>query len=203
MDKDARCKRAQFIDRTSDIRETFSFAHPEQVIKAGQVYCSDVYGFMLYDLTSQSSQSYLKSWNTFVKLAWNVPVDTYTYLVENCLAENFVSLRKQVYSRYVKFFQNLFSSTSKEVRHLARIVSRDARSTVYRNVNFLLETSGLSPWDFSNWKIVQKIENSTVPPNNDWRMSMLKKTLAMRSRKNACLESCEQITKMIDSLCNT
>ena len=124
------------------------------------LYFSDVYGFMLYGL---SSQSYL------VKLAWNVPIDTKTCLVENCLAENFVSLRKQVYSRYVKFFHNLFSSTSKEVGHLARIISRDARSTVYRNVNFLLETSGLSPWDFSNWKIMQKVKNSNVPSNYDWQ----------------------------------
>ena len=76
MEQDARCKRAQFIDRTSDLREIFSFAHPEQIIKAGQVYASDVYGFMLYDLSSQASQSYMKSWNTFVKLAWNVPRST-------------------------------------------------------------------------------------------------------------------------------
>ena len=68
MEQDARCKRAQFIDRTSDIREIFSFAHPEQIIKAGQVYASDVYGFMLYDLSCQASQSYMRSWNTFVKL---------------------------------------------------------------------------------------------------------------------------------------
>jgi hypothetical protein len=34
-------------DRTSDLREIFRFAHPEQIIKAGQVYASDVYGFML------------------------------------------------------------------------------------------------------------------------------------------------------------
>ena len=61
MEQDARCKRAQFIDRTSDIREIFSFAHPEQFIKAGQVYASDVYGFMLYDLSSQASQSYMRS----------------------------------------------------------------------------------------------------------------------------------------------
>ena len=203
MDQDARCKRAQFIDRTSDIRETFSFAHPNQIIKAGQVYASDAYGFMLYDLSSQSSQSYLKSWNTFVKLAWNVPLNTYTYIVENCLAENFVSLKKQIYSRYVKFFQNLFTSSSKEVRHLARIVSRDARSTVFRNVQFLLDTSGLSPWDFANWRIVQKIDNSPVPPNNGWRMSLLLKLLATRSEKKASLEDCKQITLMIDSLCNT
>ena len=203
MEQDARCKRAQFIDRTSDLREIFSFAHPEQIIKAGQVYASDVYGFMLYDLSSQASQSYMKSWNTFVKLAWNVPRSTYTYLVENCLAQNFVSLRKQIYSRYVNFFQNLFTSSSKEIRHLVRIISRDARSTVYRNVQFIKELSGLSPWDFASWRIVQKIENSPVPANNEWRLTLLLKLLSYRSEKTASSEDCDRLTQMIESLCNT
>ena len=134
MDMDARTKRASYIDKTCDIRNTFNFAHPDQILKAGQVYCSDAYGFMLYDLSSQASQSYFKCWNTFVKLAWDVPLNTYTYLVENCLAGPFVPLRKQICSRYVNFFRKLFSSTSKEVRHLANIVSRDAKSTVYKNI---------------------------------------------------------------------
>ena len=138
-----------------------------------------------------------------MKLALNLPVDTYTYLVENCLAENFVPLRKQVLSRYAKFFQNLFISTSKEIRHLARIVSRDSRSTVYKNVRFIEETAGLSPWDFSNWRIMKNIENSPVPPNNGWMMSLLLKLLATRSRKKAALEDCEMTIQMIDSLCNT
>ena len=104
-------------------------------MKAGQVYCTDAYGFMLYDLSSQASQSFYKSWNTFVKLAWGVPLDTYTYLVENCLAENFVPLRKQICTRYVSFFNKLFTSSSKEIRHLARIVAHDAKSRVYRTLS--------------------------------------------------------------------
>ena len=203
MDLDAKRKRATFIDKSSDIRETFHFAHPEQIMKACQIYVSDAYGFMLYDLASQSSQSYLKSWNTFVKLAWDVPRSTYTYLVENVLAENFVPFRKQIYSRYVSYFQHLFTSTSQEIRHLARIVSRDARSTVFRNVKFIQEMSGLSPWDYSSWRVVQKIENATVPPNNEWRLSFLEKLLEQRRQKSALLEDTSRLTLMINSLCNT
>ena len=203
MDMDARRKRAQFIDKSSDIRDTFKFAHPKQIIKAVQVYASDAYGFMLYDLSSQASQSYLKSWNTFVKLAWDVPRDTYTYIVEDSLAENFVPLRKQIYSRYVKFFQNLFTSSSKEVRHIARIISHDARSTVFRNINFLQQISGLSPWDYSGWRILEKIGNASAPPNNEWRLSLLMKLLATRRQNLAALEDTNRLTCMINSLCNT
>ena len=203
MDMDARIKRANYIDKTCDIRNTFKFAHPDQIVKAGQLYCSDAYGFMLYDLSSQASQSFLKCWNTFVKLAWDVPLDTYTYLVENSLANKFVPLRKQICSRYVNFLSKLSSSSSKEVRHLAKIVSRDAQSTVYRNIQYIKDVSGLSPWDNTAQQIIQKIENSTIPDNNEWRMTMLMKLLGTRRQMSAVLEDTSNISLMIDSLCNT
>ena len=46
MDMDAKQKRAMFIDKSSDIRDVFNFAHPEQILRACQVYVSDAYGFM-------------------------------------------------------------------------------------------------------------------------------------------------------------
>jgi hypothetical protein len=143
---------------------------------------------MLYDLAIQASQSYLKSWNTFVKLTWDVPRSTYTYLVENVLADNFVPFRKQIYSRYVNFFQNLLTSCSKEIRHLARIVSRDARSIVFKNVKLIEEISGLNLWDYSGWRILLKIENAAVAPGNGWMISFLVKLLDQRRKKRTLLE---------------
>ena len=45
---------------------------------------------------------------------------------------------------------------------MARIVSRDARPTLFKNVKLIEDISGLSPWDFSSWRILQKNENATV-----------------------------------------
>ena len=157
----------------------------------------------LYDSGSQASQSYLKSWNTFVKLAWDVPRSTYTYLVENVLADKFVPFKKQIFSRYVNFFQHLLTSCSKEVRHLTRIVSRDARSIVWKNVELIKSLSGLSPWDFSSWRVVQKIENAPIPPGNEWRITLLVKLLNQRRQKSASLEDTRHLTLMINSLCDT
>ena len=82
-----------------------------------------------------------------------------------------------VYSRFIKFFQNLFCSSSKEVRHLARIVSRDARSTFSGKIQHVQQISGLSPWNFANWRNMEKVEIAAVPQNNEWRMTMLIKLL--------------------------
>ena len=203
MDHDAAIKRAKFIDKTVELRETFSFAYPEQILRAVQVYASDCYGVMLYDLSSQASESYFKTWNTFVKLTWNVSRSTFTYIVDNVLGTNFVSLRHQVYARYVNFFQNLFKSASIEVRHLARIVARDVRSVTSRNVRLIETVSGLSPWDYSKWRIKEKLAKTEIPDNNLWRVGLLQKLLVQRQENNALCIDTKQLDGMIDSLCST
>ena len=154
---------------------------------------------MLYDLSSQATGAFLKAWNTCVKLTWDVSRSTFTYIVENVLAANFVSLRHQAYARYVSFFQGMFKSSSKEVRHLVRIVARDVRSVTSRNVKLIESVSGLSPWDYSKWRIKEKLTKT----NNEWRVGLLVKLLTLRQNKQASFEDTTQVDGMIDSLCCT
>ena len=203
MDHDAAIRRAKFIDKTLELRETFAFALPEQILKAVQIYASDCYGVMLSVLSSQASESYFKAWNTFVKLTWNVPRSTFTYIVENVLASNFDSLRNQAYARYVTFFQNLFSSSSKEVRHLVRIVARDVRSVTSRNVNLIKAVSGLSPWDYTKWRIKNVLPKAASPDNDEWRTGLLLKLLVLRQEQEVTQVDTGQLDSMIDSLCST
>ena len=134
-----------------------------------------------------------------MKLTWGVPRSTYTYLVENVLASNFISLRHQVYGRFVNYFQGLFKSSSREVRHLARIVSRDIRSVTCRNVLLLKEVTGLSPWDYSKRRIEDKLRRKSVPESDEWRPGLLLKLLEMRRGT----EDRKNLDKMIESLCTT
>jgi hypothetical protein len=50
MEYDAVLKRAIFINQSVEIRETFYFASPVEIISAFKVYCSSFYGCMLWDL---------------------------------------------------------------------------------------------------------------------------------------------------------
>ena len=49
MERDIKEKKAMFITRSTEVRETFSFAHPEEILNAVKVYCCDHYGSMLWD----------------------------------------------------------------------------------------------------------------------------------------------------------
>ena len=74
----------------------------------------------------------------------------------------------------------LLTSSSKEVRHLARIVSRDAKCIVFKNIQLIEQISGHKPWDYASWRILENIENVAAPHNNDLRMKMLLKLLETR-----------------------
>ena len=69
-----------------------------------------------------------------MKLAFDVPRNTFTYLVEGFLAFDMTSMRNQILSRYAGFYRKLLNSPSREVRGLARIISSDPRSTTCRNI---------------------------------------------------------------------
>ena len=103
-------------------------------------------------------------------------------MVENVLAADFVSLRNQVYGRYVTYFQNLLKSNSREIRHLVRIVSRDSRSVTCRNVEHLSALTGLSPRDYSVGRIKEKLPKSLVPGGDRWRPGLLLKLFEMRGK---------------------
>ena len=61
MDYDAKCKRAAFIDRSTDIRQMFSFANPNQVLSAVNIYAAHFYGSMLWDLSIEAARQVYRS----------------------------------------------------------------------------------------------------------------------------------------------
>ena len=70
MEKDCQIARAKFIDKNVQLREDISFANPDQILKAIQIYCSDAYGSMIWNLKSAASEQFFKCWNTTVKLVY-------------------------------------------------------------------------------------------------------------------------------------
>ena len=204
MEKDCQRARARFIDKTVQIREQLSFAQPDQILKAIQLLCSDAYGSMLWNFSSAGSEQYFKSWNTCVKLIYEVPRSTFTYLVEGHLAANHLSLRNQILSRYSGFYRNLLQSPSKEVRVLAKIVSADPRSSTCLNLRYLERLTGLNqPQFFSSARIRIALPVRKVPEGEGWRLGLLDNLMKLKQERYLRVEDTKTICAMIDSLCST
>ena len=203
MSYDCKVKKAEFIKTSTDIRETFSFGHPDQVLSAITLYACHFYGAMLWDLSSDICGQVYRSWNTCVKLVWDVPRSTHTYLVDNLLATNHTSIKKLILSRYVKFHKNLLKSKSDEVRILANIVSRDIRSVTGKNLDMIERESGQDPWKTNSFMVKENLSDREVPEQDMWRLPLLCQYLNQRREMETAQEDTGVITDLIDSLCSS
>ena len=88
---------------------------------------------MLWDLYGDVAGQVYCSWNTCVKLVWNLPRSTHNYFVDNMLAEDFPSVRRKILSQYISFSQRLRKSVSSEVRLMSFVAAADIRSNTGRN----------------------------------------------------------------------
>ena len=204
MDNDCKRARSKFIARSSEIRDQLRFAQPLQVLKAIEIMCMDAYGSMLWDLGSNKAEQFFKSWNTCVKLVYNVPLNTYTYLVEGFLAEGMTTMRNKVLCQYAGFYRRLLLSPSREIRGLAKIVSNDPRSATCRNLRLLGKKTGLrDPHEFASYRLKSSLLVQNVPQGEQWRIGLLYSLFQLRTERLQKVMDMKTISAMINSLCST
>ena len=206
MEHDASIKRSIFIQKSVDIRETFSFASPVEIISAFKVYCSSYYGCMLWDLGGEKAGQVFNSWTAAIKLAWGVPRGTRTYLVQQVLAPGITSAKVDILARFGGFFRSLRKSPSHEVAVMANLVGRDLRSTTGKNLALLRDSSGLDPWVFGSARLKEELDKNLtadIPPEDQWRVRYLGSLLEQRQVKHYMgdKEGALQTQGLIDSLC--
>ena len=119
MEHDAKFARARYIDQTVDVRQSFPFASPVDVLRALQVYCSCYYVSLLWNFRDEWANKFFNSWTSAVNLTWGCPRPTRTYLVQQVLACGYTSARSEVMARVLKFFRGLLNSPNREVAILA------------------------------------------------------------------------------------
>ena len=204
---DTEVKRAEYIAKSMELREMINFASPVEVLAATEVYCSDYYRSLAgWDFGGDKASMFFHAWNTHVKLTWNVPRQTKTYLLQQVLASGFTSPRTEVLARFTTFFRNLTVAPSHEVRTVALLVARDLRSVTGRNLALVAEQSGQDPWTASTARVREALrerEIVEVPGVDSWRCVYLAKLLEQRQRAfyGGMKEDVLQFTTLIDSLC--
>ena len=205
MEYDTRVKKAQFISNSLEIRELFSFASPVEILRALKVYTCTFYGSNLWELGGSMSEQVYNAWGIGIRLAWDVPRATRSYLVDNVLCPGVSSVRVDILSKFVGFFRALLSSTSPEVSFMAYLVGRDQRTTTGRNMRLIREASGLDPWVNSARDVKKVLSKKTaeIPVDDQWRLPYLGLLLEQRQAAHygGHDEEEKRISNLIDSLC--
>ena len=201
MDMDIKMKRADFIKNSTNIRSMFNFALPDQVLTAVSVYSAHFYGAMIWDLYGDMAGQVYRSWNTCVKLVWDLPRSTHNFFVEHLLARDFCSFRKKLFTQYVRFLQRIRKSVSQEVRILSEVVANDVRSVTGNNCLKLAEEFSLDPWQDSPACFGKLYKQYDVPDQDKWRLPLLSSLMKTKYEMAVCDEDLETISGLIESLC--
>ena len=158
---------------------------------------------MLWDLGSHTCGQYYRSWSTCVKLTYNVPRNTYTYLVENLLALEFVPIKTELLARYGPFFQSLTKSQAPEVQFLANLISQDLRSSTARNLALVRSESGINSFTVPAQMVRNHVKLAEIPRNQEWRITLLEKLLSQRKQLEADLLDTTSLDDLINPLCSS
>ena len=203
MEMDANMKRASFISNSMDIRSMFSFALPEQILRAVNVYCGHFYGAMLWDFYGERADQVFRSWNLCVKLTWGVPRQTHNYFVENLLAADFPSIRCNLLNQYVGFLKRLRTSVSNEVRIMSHLAAADVRSVTMKNCLNIREEFGIWPWTCHRHDLRKQYKLYVTPDIDAWRLPLLGSLLKQRYEMEIMGEDASTICELIESLCSS
>ena len=125
------------------------------------------------------------------------------YLVDCLLAADFYTVKQQLAARFVNFFRSLRESLSPEVRIVANMVGRCVRSNTGKNLANIERETGLDPWRSQAWKVRDKIKRVEVPDKEGWRPQYLMKLLMARKELDTKCSDVSEISKLIESLCNS
>ena len=203
LDADVKEKRARFIAKSVEVRSQFAFAAPPQILKAVQILACDAYGSMLWRLDSPAASSFFNAHTSCVRRVYRLPLNTFTFLVEGHLGESTLPLRVQVLSRLPKFYRKLVESPSLEVKLLAGLATKDARSVLASNLAYVSELAGLDCKVESAVAVRCALPLKTVPECENWRVGLLDTLLRARAELERQQSDAKRVIALISSLCTT
>ena len=125
--------------------------------------------------------------------------------MQQILSCGFTSARVDILCMFAKFFKSLRENTSKEVQVLSRFLARDVQSVTGKNLQLLLDLTGLNPWTASQARLRDVLvaeEAVEVPAQDTWRVPYLYSLLSQRGEAKilASEELVEELTDLINSL---
>ena len=204
MEQDCRSKRSHFIDEAVKIREQFKFAHPSELLRATDTYCTSFYGSNLWDLRGEAANMLYCSWRTNVKLVWNLPRSTRSYFIDTLRAPDCVPPSVSLMTRQLTFFHSLLESPSTEAQVLSRLAARDVRTNLGSKLSHIKQESGFNPWEFGGDRVrlaLCRFHECKVPEQDIWRVNFLQKLLYQKLTNFYCnIDDTEEIDKLIVSL---
>ena len=121
----------------------------------------------------------MRSYNVNLKVIYELPYACHNWLVEELTGGNHALVR--IYSKYIKFINNLVNNKRDSIKSLLKIVQDNVRSTTGGNLRKILLDTGMlivpgvsNRFELRNFRVYQNNERE------EWRLPLLISLLEIR-----------------------
>ena len=198
---DLLCKRAILFDKVHQIQQQFGYLEPKLVLRLLSIYSTALYGSPLWQLNSEEHSKLNRSWNTAVKIIWDLPHPTHTRFLETlCPVPHLESV---LTGRYIGFVQNLVRSSSELLNLLFLSCAGDLSTVTGQNLHFLLDKHQKPNFYdlFKEKNMIKKSRVYSLPEDEAWKVGMIEELSLVKKDLLEISFKKENLDEILEFLC--
>ena len=159
-------------------------------------------GSPLWDLFSKEAVMIENSWNTAVRVMFDLPLQTHRSFIEPISETK--HLKFVLIERFLGFLEQINKSTKKVPKQLLSFIKHDVRSTTGSNLRNILLMTNKNHIDELRKEDVQKLRYQNENQNNYWKIGFIKEITDLKFNQ---LEvdnfSKEELDEILTFLCTS
>ena len=202
MGQDIKVKRAQFINKNNELNQEFWFSHPSTKITINQIYNFYFTWSPMWDLFCKEAVMLENSWNTAVRLMFNLPLQTHRYFIEPI--SEVKHLKFVLIERFLGFIDQIVKSRKAIPKHVLKYVKHDVKSVTGSNLRNILLLTDKNTVEEINSTDIKKLKYHEVAKENDWKIGLLKEIIETKNNQLSISEfSFEELNDILEHLCTS
>ena len=202
MRRDIKVKRAKFINKNIDLNQEFNFCHPSTKVKMNLIYNFDFTGSPVWDLFSADAIMLENSWNTSVRIMYDLPLQTHRTFIEpvsKCKHLKYVLLE-----RFLSFLNQIENSKKLVPKQMLHFIKHDVRSTTGSNLRNLLLLTDKNTIDELCKDDIRKLKYHQIDCKDAWKVKMINEITDVNFNKLEVENfSHEELDEILSHLCTS
>ena len=141
------------------------------------------------------------TWSVSIRRMLRLDRRTHRYLIEPL--SGMEHLKKSVFKAFMSFTEKLQSSPKGAVREVYAVVKNDCRSVTGANLRNIILECIVDPSRLYSDVSIQKKQFFPIPPDAEWKISLIKDLMEMRDCGGDSMWNKEEINDALEYLCTS
>ena len=202
MAQDIKVKRARFISKNNELNQEFWFSHPSTKLKVNLIYNFHFTGSVLWDLFSKEAIMLENSWNTSIRIMFDLPLQTHRYFIEPI--SRVTHLKFVLIDRFLRFIEQIEKSRKTILKHILNYVKHDVQSTTGSNLRYILLLVGKTTIEEITTHDIKELRYHGISFEDNWKVDFIHEIIEIKNNQLEVNEfSKEELNDILEYLCTS